>query len=65
MLFRSVMIFSIAYIGSSIFEFAKHPVRTIVVGICIILFWIIGKYIEKTLEKKSLIKDAEANIHND
>ena len=62
---KSVMIFSIAYIGSSIFEFAKHPVRTIVVGICIILFWMIGKYIEKTLEKKALIKEAEANIHND
>lgn len=62
---KSVMIFSIAYIGSSIFEFAKHPVRTIIVGICIVLFWVIGKYIEKTLEKKALIKEAEANIHND
>lgn len=48
---KSVMIFSIAYIGSSIVEFAKNPVRTIVVGIGIMLFWMIGKYIEKRLQK--------------
>ncbi|MEC5423668.1 TVP38/TMEM64 family protein [Virgibacillus sp. C22-A2] len=54
---KSVMIFSIAYIGSSIFEFAKNPVKTIVVGVGIILFWIIGKYIEKRLQKKALLKD--------
>lgn len=53
---KSVMIFSIAYIGSSILEFAKHPVKTIVVGICIILFWIVGKYIEKKLQKRATTK---------
>lgn len=50
---KSVMIFSIAYVGSSIFEFAKNPVKTIVVGVGIVLFWAIGKYIEKRLQKKS------------
>ncbi|MBY7143070.1 TVP38/TMEM64 family protein [Virgibacillus sp. NKC19-3] len=59
---KSVMIFSIAYVGASITEFAKNPVRTIVVGICIVLFWIIGKYIEKRLEKKSYLKD-NPSIH--
>lgn len=62
---KSVMIFSIAYIGSSIFEFAKHPVRTIIVGICIVLFWILGKLIETRLEKRALIKEAESNLHNE
>lgn len=52
---KSVMIFSIAYIGSSIFEFAKNPKKTIIVGICIVLFWIVGKYIEKRLQRKSLL----------
>ncbi|MFD2630329.1 TVP38/TMEM64 family protein [Oceanobacillus kapialis] len=56
---KSVMIFSLAYIGSSITEFAKNPVRTIIVGSCIALFWIVGKVIEKRLEKKALIKEAK------
>lgn len=55
---KSVMIFSIAYIGSSIFEFAQNPVRTIVVGVCIVLFWIIGKYLEKRLQKKAALRAA-------
>ncbi|HLR74762.1 MAG TPA: TVP38/TMEM64 family protein [Virgibacillus sp.] len=50
---KSVMIFSLAYVGSSIFSFAKNPIRTIVVGISIVLFWMIGKYIEKRLQKRS------------
>lgn len=50
---KSVMIFSLAYIGSSIFSFAKHPIRTIVVGISIVLFWLLGKYIENRLQKRS------------
>lgn len=54
---KSVMIFSIAYVGSSIFEFAKEPVKTIVVGICIVSFWLIGKYIERRLQRKALIKE--------
>lgn len=54
---KSVMIFSIAYIGSSVFEFAKNPVRTIIVGIGIVLFWIIGKYIEKRLQKQASLKE--------
>ncbi|WP_449354092.1 TVP38/TMEM64 family protein [Virgibacillus natechei] len=62
---KSVMIFSIAYVGASITEFAKNPVRTIVVGICIVLFWIIGKYIEKRLERKALLKDNPNVEHKD
>ncbi|AUJ25753.1 MULTISPECIES: TVP38/TMEM64 family protein [Virgibacillus] len=54
---KSVMIFSIAYVGSSIMEFAKNPVKTIVVGICIVLFWMIGKYIEKRLQKKAELRE--------
>lgn len=50
---KSVMIFSIAYIGSSIFEFAKNPVKTIIITICIIIFWGLGKLLEKKLIKRS------------
>ncbi|WP_121615594.1 TVP38/TMEM64 family protein [Virgibacillus halodenitrificans] len=53
---KSVMIFSLAYIGSSILEFAKNPMKTVVVGIGIVLFWGIGKLIEKHLEKKAQLK---------
>src|SRR5690625_456954 len=49
---KSVMIFSIAYVGSSIVEFAKNPVRTIIVGISIGLFWLIGKYVEQRLQRQ-------------
>lgn len=56
---KSVMIFSIAYIGSSIFEFAKNPVKTITVGVGIIIFWIIGKYIEKRLQKKAMLNETK------
>lgn len=54
---KSVMIFSISYVGSSIMEFATKPVKTIIVGVCITLFWLIGKYIEKRLQRKALIKE--------
>lgn len=50
---KSVMIFSITYIGSSILEFAENPVKTIVVGVGIVLFWAVGKYIEKRLQRKA------------
>lgn len=56
---KSVMIFSLAYVGSSIASFAKHPVRTIVVGICIVLFWLLGKYIEKRLQRRSVSNNTE------
>lgn len=50
---KSVMIFSIAYIGTSILEFAKNPLKTIIVTICISIFWILGKYLEKKFLNRS------------
>jgi len=50
---KSVMIFSIAYIGSSILEFAKNPTKTIVVTACILVFWLFGKFLEKKWLQKS------------
>lgn len=50
---KTVMIFSIAYVGSSITSFAKNPVKTTVIGVCILLFWVFGKYIEKRLQKNT------------
>lgn len=50
---KSVMVFSIAYVGSSIASFAQNPVKSIVVGGCILLFWILGKYIETRIQKKA------------
>ncbi|MBM7601663.1 putative membrane protein YdjX (TVP38/TMEM64 family) [Virgibacillus halotolerans] len=57
---KSVMIFSIAYIGSSVFEFAKNPVKTIMVGVGIVLFWLTGKYVEKRLQKKAILNDSSS-----
>ncbi|MUK90111.1 TVP38/TMEM64 family protein [Ornithinibacillus sp. L9] len=54
---KAVMIFSISYIGSSILSFAQNPVRTIIVGVGIVLFWILGKYIEKRLQRKALLSE--------
>lgn len=53
---KSVMIFSIAYIGSSLTEFATNPFKTIGVGIGVILFWIFGKRLEKQIQKRSIQK---------
>lgn len=56
---KSVMIFSIAYIGTSILEFAKNPIKTIVVTICISIFWMFGKFLEKRFLKKSSYSNTE------
>ncbi len=50
---KAVMVFSIAYIGSSIIEFARHPVKTIVIIVCISVFWLFGKYLEKKLTRNT------------
>ncbi|WP_188455248.1 TVP38/TMEM64 family protein [Virgibacillus oceani] len=55
---KSVMIFTMAYVGASIASFAEKPVRTIIVAVCITLFWIFGKFIEKKLQQKSKLNDA-------
>jgi len=54
---KSVMIFSIAYIGSSLTEFATNPFKTIGVGIGVVMFWILGKRLEKRIQKRSIQKD--------
>ncbi|QTN01387.1 TVP38/TMEM64 family protein [Sediminibacillus dalangtanensis] len=50
---KTVMIFTIAFVGDSIVSFAQNPVKTIVVGICILLFWIFGKFLEQRLQSKA------------
>ncbi|KGX92634.1 hypothetical protein N781_15020 [Pontibacillus halophilus JSM 076056 = DSM 19796] len=50
---KAVMIFTIAFVGHSITEFTAHPVRTLIVGICILLFWVVGKYIEQRLKVRT------------
>ncbi|KGP72125.1 TVP38/TMEM64 family protein [Pontibacillus yanchengensis] len=62
---KAVMIFTIAYVGHSITEFAQNPIKTIIVGICIAVFWIIGKFIERRLQKKSQEKEQEKTSAND
>ncbi|SDC44577.1 Uncharacterized membrane protein YdjX, TVP38/TMEM64 family, SNARE-associated domain [Pelagirhabdus alkalitolerans] len=52
---KTVMIFSLAYVGSSLMSFAENPVRTILVAMGISLFWLLGKYIERLLFKKGEI----------
>lgn len=50
---KSVMIFSISYVGSSIMEFAENPIKTIVVIIVVILFWMLGKLVEQRIQQRS------------
>lgn len=50
---KSIMIFSMAYIGSSINEFAKSPIRTTIMLISIVIFWSFGKYIESKVSRKA------------
>ncbi|TFB22064.1 TVP38/TMEM64 family protein [Filobacillus milosensis] len=50
---KAAMIFSVSYVGDSIASFAQNPSKTIVVGVCIGLFWIIGKLIEKRMTAKA------------
>lgn len=49
---KSVMIFSVSYVGENIFSFAEHPTRTIVIAVSIVLFWIVGKQIENYIQKR-------------
>ena len=49
---KALMIFSIAYIGSSVSEFAENPIRTVIVLLSILLFWILGKYLERIFKRK-------------
>ncbi|KGP90777.1 hypothetical protein N780_03670 [Pontibacillus chungwhensis BH030062] len=50
---KAVMIFTISYVGHSITEFAQKPFKTVVVAICIAIFWVIGKVIERKLQHRS------------
>lgn len=54
---KTVMIFSIAYVGSSLMEFAQNPMKTIVVLVGIGLFWFVGKHLEGRLQRKSVQKN--------
>lgn len=47
---KAAMIFSVSFVGDSIASFAQNPMRTIIVGVAIGLFWLIGKYIEKRIQ---------------
>ncbi|MFC4386812.1 TVP38/TMEM64 family protein [Gracilibacillus marinus] len=50
---KAVMIFTVSYIGDTITSFAQNPVKTIIVAIGILIFWLVGKYIEKYLHRKA------------
>lgn len=53
---KTVMIFSISYVGSSMMEFAKNPMKTIVILIGIGLFWFLGKFLEGRLQRRVMEK---------
>nr|WP_050980549.1 TVP38/TMEM64 family protein [Alkalibacillus haloalkaliphilus] len=57
---KAVMIFSVSYVGDSIASFAQNPVRTIILGVAIGLFWLLGKYIEKRMKVDVEREDGEA-----
>ena len=49
---KTVMVFMITYVGYDIRALFNNPVRTIIVIIVIILLYIVGKIIEKRLNKR-------------
>lgn len=55
---KSVMIFTMAWVGASLASFAQNPIKSIVVAACILTFWMIGKYVEKRIQRKTLEKEA-------
>lgn len=61
---KSVMIFTMAYVGASIASFAQNPIRSIVVAACIVAFWLIGKYVEKRIQKKTMEKEVREKERN-
>lgn len=50
---KAVMIFSVSYVGENVFSFAEHPIRTIIIAVSIVLFWLIGKQIENYVQKRT------------
>ncbi|GAE93630.1 alkaline phosphatase like protein [Gracilibacillus boraciitolerans JCM 21714] len=58
---KGVMILAVASIGDSIVSFAQNPVKTIILAIAITVLWIVGKYIEKYLQKKVEEKGGNKN----
>src|SRR5699024_9689389 len=53
---KSIMICSMAYVGSSVMEFAKSPIRTTIILVSIVIFWSFGKYIEGKMKQKKADK---------
>ncbi|MEQ6391369.1 TVP38/TMEM64 family protein [Bacillaceae bacterium S4-13-58] len=57
---KTLMIFTVSYIGTSITSFAESPVKSVVIGICILLFWFIGKYVERRLQRKRINSESKS-----
>ncbi|WP_035512601.1 TVP38/TMEM64 family protein [Halalkalibacillus halophilus] len=47
---KAIMVFAVAYVGESITAFTENPVRTIIVGVLVAVFWAVGKVIEKRIK---------------
>ena len=60
---KTVMIFTIAYVGDSITSFAENPVRTIIVEVCIFILWLVGKIIEGKLQKRAELAEKEEEMN--
>lgn len=56
---KAVMIFSVSYVGSSITSFATNPTKAIVIGVCIVFVWAIGKFIEARMNSNANQFDSE------
>jgi len=50
---KAIMIFTVSYVGENLFSFAEHPTKTIVIGISIFIFWMIGKQLEVYIQKRT------------
>src|SRR5699024_552344 len=53
---KSIILFSIANVGSRVMELAKSQIRTIIILVSIVICWSFGKYIEGKMKQKKAEK---------
>jgi uncharacterized membrane protein YdjX (TVP38/TMEM64 family) len=54
---KLVMIFMVSFIGQDLHSLFTQPIRSIIVGIVILLLWVVGKQVEKRLNMAPTVKN--------
>ena len=46
---KAVMLFILSFIGNDIYSFVREPKKSIIVAIALLILWMIGKLIERSI----------------